>query len=183
MDQRMIVGTFQLTKKCEINTIKANNNPSYLKVIKRHTRKISDLCENDINIAERSYQITVTNQEGHESIIDIVTNMRLEEIEGLHNDWNKYWCPNIFIFPRGDLFANKRMVETCSNDDSLPSLLDIKSVLKLHKTSLRFPFFVRFVRIILVRSSFGARLKLFSLHSCTHELHSELGVSECHRKS
>jgi len=46
-------------------------------------------------MAEWSYQITETNQEGHEPIIDIVTNMCLEEIDGFHSDWNKFWCPEM----------------------------------------------------------------------------------------
>ena len=84
-----------IVEKREIDTTTAIDNPSYPKIIKRHTRKIFDLCEKDINIAERSYQITYTHQEGHEPIIDIVTNMYLEEIDGFHGDWNKFWCPEM----------------------------------------------------------------------------------------
>jgi len=67
----------------------------YLKIIKRHTRKILDLCEKDIYIAEWCYQITETHQEGHELIIDILNNMSLEEIDGFHSDWSKFWCPEM----------------------------------------------------------------------------------------
>ena len=91
----MIFGTFDLIEKREIDTITANDNTSYLKIIKRHTRKILYLCEKDINIAEWSYQITETLQEGHEPIIDIVNNMYFEEIDVFHRDWNKFWSPEM----------------------------------------------------------------------------------------
>ena len=53
-----------IVEKREIDTITANDNPSYQKIIKKHTRKIFDRCGKDINMAEWSYQITETNQEG-----------------------------------------------------------------------------------------------------------------------
>jgi len=84
-----------IAEKREIDTITANDNSRYQKIIKRHTRKIFDLCGRHINMAEWPYQITETNQEGHGPIIDIVINMYLEEIDGFHSDWNKFWCPEM----------------------------------------------------------------------------------------
>jgi len=95
MDHKMTVGKFVLSQIREVDTVTNNDDPNYLKIIKRETRKIVDICETDIDFSERSYQITETHQEGFEPIIDIVTNMCFEEIERFHYDWNRFWCPEM----------------------------------------------------------------------------------------
>jgi len=95
IDHKMTVGKFVLSKKQEVDTVTNNDETNYPKIIKRETRKIVDICKTDIDFSERSYQITETHQEGLEPIIDIVTNMCFEEIDGFHYDWNRYWCPEM----------------------------------------------------------------------------------------
>ena len=91
----MTVGKLVLRGKREVDTVTNNDEPNYLEITSRETRKIVDICETEIEFSERSYQITEIHQEGFGPIIDIVTNMCFEEIDGFHYDWNQYWCPEM----------------------------------------------------------------------------------------